>query len=122
MTDLPGDRRVEIARVIDCLSRDQPCADAGTHIPRSPVLSDPMEKIIQAALESADIAYTTDVGGGNPVGLDFYLPDHDLHIEVKQFHTPRIAEQMARAPNVIAVQGVVAAKWIAALIDRGHLP
>lgn len=44
--------------------------------------------------------------------LDFYLPDCDLHIECKQFHSERIAEQMSRAPNVLAVQGIEAARFL----------
>lgn len=79
---------------------------------------DPMEAIIARALEAAGIDFTTDLGGGNPVGLDFYLPAHDVHIEVKRQHTPRIAEQMSRAPNVIAVQGETAIRLFASMIHR----
>jgi hypothetical protein len=38
-------------------------------------------------------------------GLDFYLPDFDVYVEIKQFHSNRIAEQMSRRDNVIAIQG-----------------
>lgn len=79
-------------------------------------MTDPMERLIADALDGAGIAYTTDCGGGNPVGLDFYLPDADLHIEVKRFHTDRIAEQMSRAPNVIVAQGKPAVEYLAGLI------
>lgn len=48
--------------------------------------------------------------------LDFYLVDFDLHIEVKRFHSDRIAEQMARADNVIAVQGLQAARLFARMV------
>jgi hypothetical protein len=72
---------------------------------------DPMEAMIETALIAAGIDYQH--SHANPVGLDFYLPTLDLHIEVKQFHTNRIAEQMSRAPNVIVAQGAVAVAWLA---------
>ncbi len=75
-------------------------------------MSDPMERLIAEALTRAGIAFTTD----NEARLDFYLPDADVHIEVKQFHADRIAEQMSRAPNVIAVQGRGAVEWLAGII------
>ena len=67
--------------------------------------TDPLETEIATALDAAGIRYETDFGGGNPAALDFYLPHLDVYIEVKQFHSPRIAEQMSRAENVIAIQG-----------------
>jgi hypothetical protein len=73
---------------------------------------DPIEAIVEDALRDADISYTQT----HPTRLDFHLPDHDLFIEVKQFHSPRIADQMSRAPNVIAIQGRMAAEFFAALI------
>ena len=79
-------------------------------------MNDPMERIMRDALDRAHIRYRTDDGGGNPYGLDFHLLDHDLHIEVKQFHSDRIAAQMARAPNVIVAQGRPAVEWLAKLI------
>jgi hypothetical protein len=79
-------------------------------------LADPVESIVEIALQSAGYEYVTDFNGGNPTGLDFYLPGYDLHIEVKQFHSPRISEQMSRAPNVIAIQGIEAARWFAGLL------
>jgi len=39
-------------------------------------------------------------------GLDFYLPSFNVYVEVKQFHSERIAEQMSRQENVIAIQGM----------------
>jgi hypothetical protein len=77
---------------------------------------DPMEKIIADALIKAGVVFVTDYGGHNPTNLDFYLPEHGIHIEVKQFYTPRIADQMSRANNVIAIQGRDAAMWFAKAI------
>lgn len=80
-------------------------------------ISDPMETLVAEALDRAGVPYVTDAGGGNPSGLDFRLPN-GVEIEVKRFHTPRIAEQMARAENVIAVQGEVAVRFLAELLRR----
>lgn len=77
--------------------------------------SDPMEAIVAQALDASGITYTRDLGGGNPSGLDFRL-ENGIEIEVKQFHSHRIADQMARAENVIAVQGEDAVRFFASLI------
>lgn len=74
-------------------------------------VTDPCEIIIAAALNQAEIPFAHE-----KLGLDFYLPDFDLYIEVKQLHSPRIAVQMERAKNVIAVQGKEACIFMAALI------
>lgn len=79
---------------------------------------DPIEQIIADALDNAGIAYVTDHGGGNPSGLDFRIAN-GIEIEVKRFHSDRIAEQMSRAENVIAVQGIEAARWLAGIIGGG---
>lgn len=73
---------------------------------------DPMEAIVSLALVRANISFVTEIDE-RAKHLDFYLPDFDVHIEVKQFHSVRIAKQMARADNVIAIQGIKAAQWFA---------
>lgn len=78
-------------------------------------MTDPLERILAAALDRAGIAYTTE-RDGDTLALDFHLTEADVYVEVKQFHTPRIAEQMSRAPNVIAVQGRVAVEWLAGIL------
>jgi hypothetical protein len=75
-----------------------------------------MERLIEAALIDAGIAYESDNGGGSPANLDFYLPAFDLHIEVKRLHSDRIAAQMARAENVIVAQGKPAVEALARMI------
>jgi hypothetical protein len=79
--------------------------------------TDPMERIIEAALIGAGISYVLpgdrrEAGGA----LDFHLPDFDVDIEVKRMHSPRIADQMARRPNVIAAQGETAVKFLASAL------
>lgn len=76
---------------------------------------DPMEQVIADALDSVGASYRTDRGGGNPANLDFLLAS-GIHIEVKRFHSPRIADQMARANNVIVAQGEQAVRFLAFLI------
>lgn len=84
--------------------------------------SDPMEKIIADALTDARIPFVRegDVKGSTQT-LDFYLPEQDVYIEVKQFHSDRIAAQMSRAPNVIAAQGRPGVEFLAHLIRQGAL-
>lgn len=41
----------------------------------------------------------------NGSALDFYLPDFDVYIEVKQFHTDRVLKQLSSKDNVILIQG-----------------
>ena len=77
-------------------------------------MEDPMEAIVAQALTAAGVSFSRDLGGKNPSGLDFRLSD-GVEIEVKRFHTPRIADQMARAENVIAIQGKAAVEHYAAL-------
>jgi hypothetical protein len=75
-------------------------------------MSDPVEQIIRDALTERDIGFDRH----DSVGLDFYIPDWDLHIECKQFHSPRSIEQCAKASNVILIQGKRAAKIFAYLL------
>lgn len=75
-------------------------------------MPDPIEKIVEDALISAGIDYVRDPHPA-ALNLDFFLTGYGVHIECKQFHTDRIAAQMARAPNVIAIQGIEAARLFA---------
>ncbi len=53
-------------------------------------MSAPMERQCADMLRELGIQFVDD----RKTNLDFYLPLFDLYIEVKQFHSPRIAEQM----------------------------
>src|SRR3546814_11907061 len=84
-------------------------------------ISDPVEEIIASALTQARIRFVHESEAkGECRGLDFYLPDHDLFIEVTAYYTPRKIEQLSRAPNVILIQGRGAAHSFAAMLD--HMP
>ena len=80
----------------------------------------PMERRVNDALEQAGVMFVHESQDNKATnGLDFYLPHLNLYIEVKQFHTDRIAEQMSRVDNVIAVQGEYAVNAFCALL-RGR--
>jgi hypothetical protein len=78
-------------------------------------MSDPIERMVADALDKAGIAYVAETDP-RACGLDFYLPNVGVHIEVKQFHSERIADQMSRADDVIVIQGRWAAEIFCGLI------
>ena len=78
-------------------------------------MHDPIEGIVGSALSVRGVRYVCD-GDGDTKALDFYLPDFGVYIEVKQFHTERVSEQMTRDPNIIVIQGRAAAEAFASLI------
>lgn len=84
---------------------------------RTPKMKDPMERILEEALIAAGLRFTADHETEHK--LDFQLLDYDVAIEVKRFHSPRIADQMARASNVIVAQGEAAVRFLAAAIRGG---
>jgi hypothetical protein len=84
-------------------------------------INDPMELIIAAALTDAGIRFhhqTDKNSKAFAARLDFYLPDYEVYIEVKRMSTHRIASQMGRVANVIAVQGKPAVEVMAGLIRQ----
>ena len=78
-------------------------------------MTDPMEKIVREALTKAHVKFVEEEDL-RALGLDFYLVDQGVHIEVKQFHTERINTQIQRAHNVIVIQGIEAAQYFASLL------
>ncbi len=78
--------------------------------------TDPMERLCGQALRACGIDFITDHEAESPARLDFYLPASDLHIEVKRFHSERVAEQLRRAENVILLQGKGAVQFFASLM------
>lgn len=66
--------------------------------------SDGLERQLGEALTKAGIRFVHE-SQNKAQGLDFYLPDHDVYIEVKRYHAERIERQMASKDNVIAIQG-----------------
>jgi len=83
-------------------------------------ITDPVEHIIAAALDEAGIAYvhSGEDGSGLPLtrGLDFYLPGFECWIECKAYHSDRISGQMAKAADIIVIQGLGAARAFSAML------
>jgi len=85
------------------------------------MMSDPMEQLIEDGLRAGGFRFVREgeVKGANQT-LDFYLPDLGIYIECKQFHSPRIADQMTRAPNIIVAQGRPAVQMLASLLANAR--
>jgi hypothetical protein len=75
----------------------------------------PLEKRFKAFCEANKIEA---IPHDKHSGLDFFLPHYDCYVELKQFHSERIAEQMSRVPNVIAIQGKKAMDCFEKLMQR----
>lgn len=72
-------------------------------------MEDPLEASIESILDAADIKFSRpEKDPTTPVNLDFYLPEFDTYIEVKQFHSDWISGQLAKVEpgkSVIVLQG-----------------
>lgn len=72
---------------------------------------------MERGLDEAGIKYVRDRRFENTViVLDFYLPDYDIYIEVKQFHSDRMTNQLKAYENVILIQGKKAAEAFVKMI------
>lgn len=74
-----------------------------------------LEAVVEAALSSSGLEFVRH--DDKYPHLDFYLPKHDLFIEVKQFHSDWIGLQLRRAPNVIVLQGEKAVMTFVGLLS-----
>jgi len=77
-------------------------------------ITDPIELSVARGLEQARIEYISPCPETN---LDFLLVESGVRVEVKQFHSDRISEQMSRAENVIVIQGKKDAELFTLLIN-----
>ncbi len=77
---------------------------------------DPMEEMVERWLLANGIAYRR--ADDMKTRLDFFLPDFDVYIEVKRYHTPRINKQLERAPDVIIIQGKASMRFLEHLVAR----
>lgn len=69
-----------------------------------PQYADELERKVGKALSDANIKFIHDSQGGEQ-RLDFYLPEFNLYIEVKKYHSDRISGQLLLADNIIVLQG-----------------
>ena len=79
--------------------------------------NDPLEIAVAEILDKAGIRYIHE-SQNNGSRLDFYLPDHDLYIEVKKYHTPRVDSQLATKDNIILIQGANGVRFLRETICR----
>ncbi|MBB3034074.1 helix-turn-helix domain-containing protein [Alteriqipengyuania lutimaris] len=83
---------------------------------------DPLERIVEQALIDAGVRFELEQETSAGHRLDFHLPDHDIAIEVKAFHTPRVEQQLARYGDVILLQGRRSVEAFAHLVRAGLFP
>ncbi len=92
-------------------------------------ITDPLERRVAEAFDRAGIRYTHEsqrkhkhgsagVDKGTPC-LDFYLPEWDLHVEVKAFYSERVHKQL-EGKKVILLQGQGAVEWFCRMVEEGH--
>jgi len=81
--------------------------------------ADHLEKKIAIALDSANIEFVHESENKYQV-TDFYLPEIDCFIEVKQYHTDRTATQLQKRKNdsVILLQGEKAVDFFVSKIGK----
>ncbi len=77
------------------------------------MITDLVERIIAEGLTAKGIRFIHDGMDGvtTEKHLDFYLPDYDVYIECKQFHSDRSSKQLKRHLNIILIQGLEAARF-----------
>lgn len=66
--------------------------------------TDPLELDVAQMLREKHIPFVHE-SQNKDQRLDFYLPDYDVYIECKQFHSDRVLEQLRSQRNVILLQG-----------------
>lgn len=74
--------------------------------------SDELEEKIGQALQEANILFTKNQR------LDFFLPDFDVFIEVKKYHSDRSSSQLASEENVILLQGAKSISFFCKLLKQ----
>jgi hypothetical protein len=77
--------------------------------------ADNLEKEIAELLDIMKINYIHE-SVNNGSSLDFYLPDFNVYIEVKQFHTDRSLRQLVSRDNIILIQGKGSVEFLKAII------
>lgn len=76
-------------------------------------ITDPLELRIMEILNIKSIKFIHEsYSNGINQRLDFYLPDYDIFIEVKKYHTERVLKQLESQDNIILVQGEKSVKFL----------
>lgn len=82
--------------------------------------ADFLEEKIGKSLDNAGIPFVHE-SENKEQELDFYIPHLNVYIEVKQYHAPRISQQLERQENVIVLQGKRAVDVFCTLIASTSL-
>jgi hypothetical protein len=77
---------------------------------------DPLEEQIERWLIANNISFRR--ADDMKVHLDFFLPEFNVYIEVKRYHTERIKDQIERATDVIVIQGSASLRFLESLVSR----
>jgi hypothetical protein len=81
-------------------------------------MTDPLELKFEAWLIGQGVKYNRPERlHSDPTQLDFYLPDFDLYVEIKRFHTPRLTNQLALVPSTSNAMVLMGNKAIDAFIN-----
>lgn len=92
-----------------------------TKLPQ-PHITCPVEKLIWETFKEAGIKIIHESQNKTLTkDLDFVVPGWGVYIEVKQLHSPRIAAQMERDDNIIAIQGMKAARMFCAFLTGAYV-
>jgi hypothetical protein len=73
--------------------------------------ADDLEERISKLLNFMNVEFTHESENKEQV-LNFYLPQHDIYIEVKKFHTDKVNNQLKLKDNVILFQGIKTIKFL----------
>lgn len=80
-------------------------------------ITDDLEKDVAKILDEKNIKYYHDSERENVKRLDFYLPDFDVYIEIKQFHAgEREFKQWQRHDNTIFITGKKSIQFLKTLL------
>lgn len=78
-------------------------------------ISDALEQQIANILDFCNIKYVHE-SENNGSNLDFYLPDHNIYIEVKRYHSDRSNKQLSGKDNIILIQGMESINFLKKLL------
>jgi hypothetical protein len=87
-------------------------------------MTQPMEKHFAELLTAAGVDFIRPENlspDEDETTLDYYLPAFDLYVELKAYHSPRIATQLARVPrraNALVLMGPHSVAAFARLVER----
>lgn len=78
-------------------------------------ISDFLEQAVADILTEKNISFIHE-SQNNGSTLDFFLPDYNIYVEVKQYHTDRVLTQLREQENVILIQGKKSVEFLKKLL------